>query len=953
MKTAIRAWVEPRKPHRHKRRNPKAKPKVIPWRPQPYGERVLVFDTETTVDAAQRLLFGFFRLYERDRPVREGIIVADLLDHESMIAIAEYRAKCRLPIYSHERFVEEVFYPEVYAEGTLCVGFNLPFDLSRIAIHGGCGRGENRRKFRIKLTRRVRWHDLRIESASNRAAFIGFVPKRKLFDWEKPFFRGRFLDLSTLSGAFSGKRHSLRSAGKAFLAYTRKMQAPDLGRVDRKSLLYGRQDVRATWALYKALRTEYVRHPFATFANERRKPKVGRYMGQLYSSASIAKQYLRLLGVAPLLQKQPDFNRRHLGKAMAAYFGGRADVRVRKLDLRVRVLDFTAMYATIFCLQGLHKVLGAPRLSVQAVTSEIRALVGQMASDNCLAMLYDPKTWAKFNCLVLVDPNWAILPVRMRKTGEDPYTIAVTPLQTPEGRWYTLADVLAGVLLGGPAPKIRRAIRFVPKGRHRPKETLFRGTVALRSNEPFFKVIVEQRQVAKSTAKDDPDLAGLETGLKQMAASGAYGINAEINITPSDPDEGLPGDVYSDIAYPSDKVHDERPGAFANPILASLITGGARLMLAMLECEVNQRGGTFAFCDTDSLAIPCGESPEGIPSLPENGIDEIIERFDALSPYDPEKIKHLLKLEYPDAPDLRCFAVSAKRYVLYRWRPGKRIQIVKASESALGAIIGRTRNETTAKLSRRIWLSILMQHLKVNAKQRRRAKTLIDFDMPLRRKFPISQPSILKRLEPYNKARSYDFRVKPFGFVQSATPATKVGKDDLLPIAPFEADLTKAKRLPWVDFNTGKPLRLDWHGSHMDGTLSVIRLNEYIELYHRHPEAKAADQNGNPGGSDTVGLLGRLRVRSEKLVRIGKEVDRLDQDEGASLEPDQPVEYERDDLAEDIEYLATFPQAATARDLGLTERGWRKIIKIRPNSKGTTVDRLREVAALYRVRFGD
>ena len=77
----------------------------------------------------------------------------------------------------------------------------------------------------------------------------------------------------------------------------------------------------------------------------------------------------------------------------------------------------------------------------------------------------------------------------------------------------------------------------------------------------------------------------------------------------------------------------------------------------------------------------------------------------------------------------------------------------------------------------------------------------------------------------------------------------------------------------------------------MDGTLWVIRLNECIELYHRHPEAKAADQKGNATGPDTVGLLGRLLVRSEKLVRISEDVDRLDQDEGASLEPGQPVEY--------------------------------------------------------------
>ena len=90
-----------------------------------------------------------------------------------------------------------------------------------------------------------------------------------------------------------------------------------------------------------------------------------------------------------------------------------------------------------------------------------------------------------------------------------------------------------------------------------------------------------------------------------------------------------------------------------------------------------------------------------------------------------------------------------------------------------------------------------------------------------------------------------------------------------------------------------------------------------------------------------------MSVHPVMLARIGEEVDRLKEDEGASLEPDQPIEYERDDLAEDIEYLATFPQAATARDLGLTERGWRKVIKTRPRSKAAMVERIREVAALW------
>jgi hypothetical protein len=319
-----------------------------------------------------------------------------------------------------------------------------------------------------------------------------------------------------------------------------------------------------------------------------------------------------------------------------------------------------------------------------------------------------------------------------------------------------------------------------------------------------------------------------------------------------------------------------------------------------------------------------------------------------LNPYDPKIVKHLLKIEYSNAPGLRCFAVSAKRYVLFRWRTGRRIQIIKASESALGAIIGRTRNESTAKLAGRIWLSILIKHLKVNPKQKHRAKPLIAFEVPLRRKFPISQPSILKRLDQYNGPRSYDFRVKPFGFVQSVIPAMTTGVEKPLPIAPFETDIIKARRLPWIDFNTGKPVRLDWSGDHMDGTLSVMRLSEYVEQYHRHPEAKAADRDGNPAGSDTVGLLRRLRVRSTgRLARIGKEVDRLDQDEGASLEADLPIEYDSADVTADIAYLAEFPTAEIARELGITERGWYNLVKGRSKPHRRTTEHIRTVASCY------
>jgi hypothetical protein len=620
------------------------------------------------------------------------------------------------------------------------------------------------------------------------------------------------------------------------------------------------------------------------------------------------------------------------------------------------------MYPTIFCLQELQRLLVAPRIGARVVTAEIRRLVGQMARDNPLAPLYDRKIWRRFNCFVLVDPSWATLPVRFRKDAQnrpigrngkrkaEPFTIAVTPINTPEPRWYTLADVIAAVLLGAQLPKIRRAIRFVPEGRHQPRSTKFRGLIELWSNRPIFKTIVEQKQIAKDRSKGNDDLAALALGLKEMANSGSYGIHAEINVKPPKRDDPIEGDVYADIAFESPKVHDEQPGAFANPILASLTTGGARLILAMLEREVNDRGGAFTFCDTDSLAINCGNRcPDGVPCIPDSAIDAIIAQFDALSPYHPTIVPHLLKVEYPWYPDLRCFAVSAKRYVLYRWRPGNRIQIVKASESALGAIIGRSLKETTPKLARWIWLSILLSHLDVNPKQRHRAKPLVDFDVPLRRKFPISAPAILSRLNPHNRSRSYDYRIKPYGFVQSVAPAV-TGPNELLPIAPFEKDLHRSRRLQWVDYHTGDPIRLDWNGSSMAGTVPVMRLSEYVREYARHPEAKAADANGNPAGPNTVGLLYRLPLQSKRLIRIGKEVDRLRGDEGAVLAPDEPVEYERDDLVEDIEFLATFPQGATALDLGITERGWRKIIKGDVTPLAGTAERIRMVADSCRGR---
>jgi hypothetical protein len=49
------------------------------------------------------------------------------------------------------------------------------------------------------------------------------------------------------------------------------------------------------------------------------------------------------------------------------------------------------------------------------------------------------------------------------------------------------------------------------------------------------------------------------------------------------------------------------PGPFYFPPVASLITSGGRLLLALAEKAVADAGGTYLFCDTDSLCIVANE----------------------------------------------------------------------------------------------------------------------------------------------------------------------------------------------------------------------------------------------------------------------------------------------------------------------------------------------------------
>jgi hypothetical protein len=923
VETAVRAWLEPANAARRQTR------KRIAWRSIPFGERVLVFDTETTTDWTQRLLYGFFRIYVASELQQEGIFTADDLSDAQLDVVQRFGRDHGIPVYTREHFVDEIFYPEIYGLGALCVGFNLPFDLTRIAVRAGPARGANGRKFSVQLSRRVRWPRLHIESASARAAFIQFTYKKHLANWEKPFFKGRFLDLSTAASAFTGQVLTLARACEKFNTAASKSSTEDLGRITDNALAYGRRDVLITWQLYERLLAEYCCHPFHTLANEREQPPHSVPITRIYSAASVAKAYLGTMRLRPFLEKQPHFSRRLLGYAAAAYFGGRAEVRLRRVQVPVTVLDFTSMYPTVFLLQDLQHLLAARLIRSRNVTKRIRALVEKATLDS----LYDRSMWEQFRVLVRLRPNGDVVPVRMRLADSESFTIAVAPFTGANSSWYTLADVLAAKILGGgKIPHVEQAVEFYPdEPDDKMEPAMLRGAIPLDPYGAMFKTIVEQRQLAKKRSAIDPEANRLDMALKIMANSGAYGIFAEVNVATTKP---KPRMVYSDTEFKAQTVRDEKPGRYCNPIVASFVTGAARLLLAMLEAEVTRRGGTFAFCDTDSLAIVSARSNDrSIPWIAPKQIDAIIARFNSLNPYDGSIVPNILKKEHEN---VLCWPISAKRYCLYTIGSGGAISIVKASESGLGAIMGRTRNETTRKLARRIWTAILYRELGIRFKSLRRSRIrrVLSFDVPLRRKLPLNQPNVLNRdaLRRYNASRSYAHRLKPFNFVQVLTPNINVGSRDILPLAPFERDLAKARRLPWIDVHSGRAIAIDWANAGYAGTLGIVTLAEYIERYAEHPENKAADNDGRPADATYRGMLYRLHLYAARRSHIGKEVNRLDEDAGTALEAGNVETYtprERHGLESAIAAIATRRPADVAAELGVSERRLRDILKRR------------------------
>jgi hypothetical protein len=926
---AVRAYMAPVVPG-------KGRPRRERTRAEGWPELVLLIDTETSIDAAQRLRFGSYRLcrwvqdgagYWRLVCIEEGLFYADELPEKcprDFRALGAYVRSAfadtpdlnasRLPLYSRRNFVDKVLWRAVPQGHALICGFNLPFDLSRLAVSWGETRPRDRarrfaRGFSFQLwdwrnpkTKRREEHPFRPRllirhEDSKRARFAwGTCHGEEMVEGTGRYrkrYSGHFLDLKTLTFALTGESHSLASAAQALKTAHQKTGGDYAGPITCAYIGYNRRDVLVTLELLEALRAEFDLH------------SIDADPWQLRSPASLAKGYLRACGITPLRARADGVPESVLGAAMEAYYGGRTECHLPRVPVPIVYVDFQSMYPTVHTLTHMCEWFTAQSLRARVCTTDAERVLRTVSVERCLA----PDLWPDLRFFALVDPKDDVLPLRAQyDPSSESFSIGVNRVTSRTPLWYTGFDLAASVLLTGRIPHIRRAVTIRTNGK---ADTLravkLRGQVELDPlRGDIFRAVVELRnRVKRDVALPKEGKKRLGDVLKAFANSGSYGILAEMN--PQDLPEGETRHVRvigGSQRFATKSTKPEQAGEYAFPPIAALVTGAARLLLALLERLVRDAGGSYALCDTDSLAIiasesggfvPCAGGADtgaggaaGIGVLPWAEVREIIARLDALKPYGREVKNSLLRIEdlnFRDGQQVQLYAygLSAKRYCLFV-EGSNGPDIVKASEHGLGHLLNPADPEETSrgpsgapKWIEEVWRGLVLQN-----RGQQPSQFPSWFARPAVARHGFTSPALIRSLHRGQGNRPYCEQVKPFNFALTCyvTPdGAPAGTDPATChlIAPFERDARKWLNQDWFDTASGTVCRIASRATTSQRVARVKSMADIVADYAAHPEAKSAGPTGEPTGPATAGLLRRRHVEPVYLYRIGKESNRLEE----------------------------------------------------------------------------
>lgn len=897
----LRAYLEP--------------PKAKNYDADPVGpsEFSLIFDTETTTDPSQRLRFGTYQLRHRGHLMERGVFhseneevspTSDLAVLRKVISIEEPSdAGEHLRCLTRTEFID--FFFNWADAGATIIGFNLPFDLSRLALSYESARRGMQGGFSFDFTGDDNKPRVRVKHLSRRTQFIDFAGTDKTSGRKTkggeviPVPRGFFVDVKTLAAALTGKGHSLESLSHDLGLPEPKSNSDEHGKpLTPEYVLYAMHDTQVTWECFDVLAQKYAEYNLKDTG-----------LHELFSEASLGKAFLKAMGIKPWRQVQPDLPAARTGQILSSYFGGRAEVHIRRTIVPVIHCDFLSMYPTVCTLMGLWKFVTAQGMTEHDETEEIRRFV-----ENCeVRDLQSPAIWQDLTVIVKVLPEDDIFPVRAKyedefdaPIGDDgeavSATIGLNRLTSPEPLWFTLPDVLASKILRGKTPKILQAIRFKPLPPQVGLNSISLGGITIDPvHGDFYRDLINRRRAVKDETE--------QLALKILANATSYGIFVELNVSELDKKQSFTCHGVGERPFKILTNKIERTGKYFHPLLGTLITGAARLMLALAEKQVLDEGLDWAFCDTDSLAIANLARFDNSAFVAK--VEKIRDWFLPLNPYDKKgSILQLEKTNFPedakgDMAKLippECLAISAKRYVLFnRGKNGEPI-IRKASAHGLGQLLAPY-GESPEKKRKRIerigvelweedyWKTII-KAADSETPEMVDTSHLLGFDQPAASQYAATKPSLLSWFKLYNEGVTPSRRIGPFNFLLVMQAKSKMEMAEVdpaalstpawfkrhpRPAAPFFKTATLAAPHAFDrDDKSGAPVPIAWLKTH----------GRSLNKYHLHRETKFRG-----GNYDERGILSRRHVFALAVQSIGKEADNLEEREAVG-DDDGSIEYQ-------------------------------------------------------------
>jgi hypothetical protein len=378
--------------------------------------------------------------------------------------------------------------------------------------------------------------------------------------------------------------------------------------------------------------------------------------------------------------------------------------------------------------------------------------------------------------------------------------------------------------------------------------------------------------------------------------------------------------------------------------LATLITGAARLMLALAERQTLDAGLDWIFCDTDSLAIA---RPADVAEAEFfRRARAVCDWFVPMNPY--AQRGPILQVEAVNFADghardwsriepLHCFAVSSKRYALFNIAADGTVTIRKASAHGLGHLLppyaDRDPDRRAARIERikvDLWQEDLWLWIIEAVRSGHRNELDLDTDERLRApaaiRYGANTPQLLAWFDGHNRGRDYADQVRPFNFLLSfqsekleqlaasdpeAASWLDAHRRDPIAAAPYDRDPARAAARAFDRRLKDVRVPLRWLKSY----------GRSLSHYHLHPEAKFW------GGDWTdAGTLRRRHVVATGFQHLGKEADQFEEQLFIGEDDDAEIEYGVS-AADRAEMVATIKSAKSrfgvrrlCREAGVADR---------------------------------